>query len=69
RGEPRAALQWRESGVPMDEGGPKRRGYGSELIENALPYQLEAETELSYGPDGVICSIVVPVRVSQESNP
>jgi PAS domain S-box-containing protein len=52
RGEPRAALQWRESGVPIDEGGPKRKGYGSELIENALPYQLEAETNLSYGPDG-----------------
>jgi PAS domain S-box-containing protein len=63
RGEPRAALQWRESGVPMEEGGRKRKGYGSELIENALPYQLEAETELNYGPDGVICSIVVPVSV------
>jgi PAS domain S-box-containing protein len=65
RGEPKAALQWRESGVPLGEGRPNRKGYGSELIENALPYQLEAETDLAYGPDGVICSIVVPVRLSE----
>jgi two-component sensor histidine kinase len=63
-GEPRAALQWRESGVPMTADAPRRKGYGSELIEKALPYQLEAETDLNYGPDGIICSIVVPVRVN-----
>src|SRR3954452_19592455 len=34
------ALQWRESGVSMPEGGlAKRKGYGSELIERALPYK------------------------------
>jgi PAS domain S-box-containing protein len=64
RGEPRAALQWRETGVPIAVDSPKRKGYGSELIEKAMPYQLEAETDLHYGPDGVICSIVVPVRVN-----
>jgi PAS domain S-box-containing protein len=64
QGKPRAALQWRESGVPMAEDSPKRKGYGSELIENALPYQLDAETDLYYGPDGVICSIMIPVRAA-----
>jgi PAS domain S-box-containing protein len=65
-GESRAELQWRESGVPMGQNGPKRKGYGTELIEKALPYQLGAETDLNYGPDGVICSIVVPVSMSGE---
>ena len=51
-------------GLAMIAGAPRRKGYGSELIEKALPYQLEAETDLKYGPDGVICSIVVPVRVN-----
>jgi PAS domain S-box-containing protein len=56
------ALEWRESGVSMPAAGsPKRRGYGSELIERALPYQLSAKTQLEFGPDGVRCAILVPV--------
>lgn len=56
------ALQWRESGVSMPTvGPPKRKGYGSELIERALPYQLSAKTQLEFGSDGVRCAIVVPV--------
>jgi PAS domain S-box-containing protein len=56
------ALQWQESGVSMPELGlPKRKGYGSELIERALPYQLRAKTQLEFGPDGVRCAILVPV--------
>jgi two-component sensor histidine kinase len=56
------AIQWRESGVYMPSiGAPKRKGYGSELIERALPYQLSAKTQLEFGPDGVRCEIVVPV--------
>ena len=41
---------------------PRRKGYGSELIERALPYQLGAETRLEFGADGVRCAIVVPVE-------
>jgi two-component sensor histidine kinase len=56
------ALQWRESGVSMPAvGPPRRKGYGSELIERALPYQLSAKTQLEFGSDGVRCAIVVPV--------
>ena len=56
----RIRLEWRESGVAMPEGGrPARKGYGIELIERALPYQLKAETELEFGPDGVRCGIAV----------
>ena len=56
------ALEWRESGVSMPEvGSPKRKGYGRELIERALPYQLSAKTQLEFGPDGVRCAISVPV--------
>jgi PAS domain S-box-containing protein len=59
--ECRIALQWRESGVAMPEGGrPARRGYGTELIERALRYQLKAKTKLEFGEDGVRCLIEVP---------
>ena len=62
----RVLLEWRESGVPMAEDArPGRKGYGSELIERALPYQLGAETKLEFGADGVRCAIVVPVETQR----
>ncbi|HEX8509401.1 MAG TPA: PAS domain S-box protein [Propionibacteriaceae bacterium] len=58
-----AIIDWRESGVSMPEREPgARKGYGTELITKALPYQLKAKTELTYGPDGVRCTIAVPVK-------
>jgi PAS domain S-box-containing protein len=56
------AFEWRESGVRMPEDGrPKRRGYGSELIERALPYQLHAKTRLEFAPEGVWCTVLTPI--------
>lgn len=56
----RIRFVWRESGVVMPESGqPRRRGYGSQLIERALPYQLRARTMLEFGQDGVRCVITV----------
>lgn len=59
-GEQRLRVEWRETGVP---GAPAstRKGYGRELIERALPYQLAAETHYELGPDGVRCTITAPV--------
>ena len=60
---PRVALEWREGGVPLPpDGPPRRKGYGTELIERALPYQLRARTRLEFGSDGVRCTIAVPVK-------
>jgi PAS domain S-box-containing protein len=64
----RARLEWRESGVAMPEGGRMRRGYGSELIERALPYQLGATTKLEFGPDGVRCEIIVPITSGDKAD-
>jgi len=53
-------LFWHESGVAMRAGPPDRRGYGSELITRALPYQLKAETRLEFTSDGVRCRMALP---------
>ena len=54
-------LDWAETGVPMpDEGTPPRQGFGRQLIEQALPYQLNAETHLMFGTEGVRCRIAPP---------
>ena len=55
-------LEWRESSVTLPESVvPRRRGYGTELIERLLPYDLGAETRLEFGTDGVHCTITVPI--------
>ena len=56
-------VEWRESGVIMPHVGAPARGggYGRELIERALPYQLGAETTYELGVDGVRCTIEMPI--------
>jgi PAS domain S-box-containing protein len=55
-------LTWRESGVAMPpESARRRKGYGTELIGRALPYQLGASTKIDFLGDGVLCEIRIPV--------
>jgi PAS domain S-box-containing protein len=59
----RLNIDWRESGVsiPDPDNALQNRGYGRELIERALPYQLGARTLYELGPTGVHCVIDVPI--------
>ena len=57
-------VEWLESGVAdmPDPATPAQGGgYGRELIERALPYQLHARTTYAFTPDGLHCSIQVPL--------
>jgi two-component sensor histidine kinase len=60
---PRLHVERHESGVDMRAAGaaPHGGGYGRELIERALPYQLKAKTTYEIAPDGVRCTIAVPI--------
>ena len=40
-------------------------GYGRELIERALPYQLNAQTTYELGEEGVRCTILLPIVMSE----
>jgi PAS domain S-box-containing protein len=64
-GDRLVVLDWRESGVAMPRG-DVRRGYGRQLIERALPYQLGARTRLDFLPDGVHCTIAVTIKAEAE---
>ncbi|HEY4368703.1 MAG TPA: HWE histidine kinase domain-containing protein [Steroidobacteraceae bacterium] len=59
------SLTWRETGVPMPQATPRRRGYGTELLTRALPYQLGANTQLEFTANGVSCSIDLPIANSR----
>lgn len=65
-GKPWLHIEWRESGVDMSPGNtrPAGAGQGRELIEHALPYQLGAKTTYVLTPDGVHCTISIPVSAS-----
>lgn len=60
---PWLCIEWRETGVemPSAETTSGKGGQGRALIERALPYQLEAETEYEFGEDGVRCTISAPI--------
>lgn len=71
-GQPWLHVDWRESNVTMPNpagaghggGTPIGTGQGRELIERALPYQLRARTSFRLEPDGVHCTISLPVSAS-----
>ena len=63
-GTRRLLINWRETGVadmPSADAPPRGSGYGRELIERALPYQLGAKTSYMLAEDGVRCSIEMEV--------
>ncbi|MBI1692060.1 PAS domain S-box protein [Methylorubrum sp. DB1722] len=61
RGRYRLALSWIESGVAIEPENVARRGFGTELIQEALAYALEAEVDYVMGADGVRCRIEMPL--------
>lgn len=64
-GPDRAQLLWREEGGPEVKE-PKRRGLGRDLIEKVVAHELGAEISLKFLPEGVICTLEVPVRKNTE---
>lgn len=61
---PRLHFAWVESGVSIAVGEPRRRGFGTELIEKLLPYELKATTKLEMTPDGARCTVEMPLDAS-----
>jgi PAS domain S-box-containing protein len=57
---PSVELRWRElDGPPVKP--PERRGFGSELIEGLLVYELGGRVSVDYPPTGVVCRLVIPL--------
>jgi two-component system CheB/CheR fusion protein len=55
-------LQWTETGGP-EVVTPTRRGFGTRLINEGVPYELDGEVTLAFPPGGVTCTIDVPLEV------
>lgn len=52
----RVHFEWIEHGGPTVIE-PKRRGFGLELIEKAIPYQLRGKTRMNFMPEGLRCEV------------
>jgi hypothetical protein len=42
-------------------------GFGRRLIEKGLRYDLGAETQLEFQPDGVFCSVQLPLSPEESA--
>ena len=60
-----ASIRWVESGGPrvVED---RRRGFGSELIEKIVAHELRHPVDLKFAPEGVSCTLLVPVRQPSE---
>lgn len=57
---PRLVLEWKETGGPATSP-PERRGFGSELIERAIEYDLGGSARIDFASGGVRCRIEFPI--------
>ncbi len=66
--EIRLKFSWREVGVRVAVEAPRHRGFGQELIENTLPYELDALTRFELKPGGLHCTVDMPVNARISSH-
>jgi PAS domain S-box-containing protein len=58
----RLRLRWEESGGPLVAGPPRRRGFGSRVIENTVRDQLRGDVSFAWTPAGLVCEIDIPLH-------
>jgi len=59
-GQPFFQLRWTEAGGPP-VAAPRRRGFGSRLIEQGLSHEFGGQVDLAFETSGVICTIRAPL--------
>jgi PAS domain S-box-containing protein len=57
---PRLSILWQERGGPPVSP-PTWRGFGSILLERTLAHDLDGEVTINFKPEGLLCSIVIPL--------
>jgi PAS domain S-box-containing protein len=58
----RLECEWRERGGPSVTP-PKRRGFGTRLMERCIEHDLAGEFDLVFEPEGTRCRILFPIQV------
>ncbi|WP_448044060.1 CheR family methyltransferase [Bradyrhizobium liaoningense] len=53
-------FEWRERGGPPVAPRP-RKGFGTELLERTLAFELKGQTMMTFNPAGLQCTIIIPL--------
>ena len=56
----RLAIDWGERGGPLVEH-PRRKGFGSILLDRVLTHQCHATISIAYDPEGLSCHMDIPL--------
>jgi PAS domain S-box-containing protein len=64
----RLAIEWQEIGGPLVLP-PRRRGYGTDVIGELVPFELDGTVELTFPRDGVKCCIEIPAEWVSKAAP
>ena len=59
-GGKRLDLKWQEKDGPSVTP-PAHKGFGSRVIERGLAHELQGSVHLDYRPDGLVCTMSIPV--------
>jgi PAS domain S-box-containing protein len=65
-GDGRLHLIWRETGGPPVKA-PRRRGFGTRLIERSLASDLDGEVRIDFEPMGLVCTVDAPLLTDAAS--
>lgn len=60
-GVARLVFDWVETGAQQPVPAPRPSGFGMSLLQDTLPYELEAETTIAFTPQGLTCRIAFPL--------
>jgi PAS domain S-box-containing protein len=60
-GGPWLRFGWEEGGMHLSPETPARRGFGMELLERSLPYELDAVTRIDFRPTGFAFTMELPL--------
>ncbi|NNF44923.1 MAG: GAF domain-containing protein, partial [Phycisphaerales bacterium] len=58
-GTPWLRIVWTETGGPPVTP-PDHNGFGSNVVQRTIPYELDGEVEMSFPPEGFTCTIAFP---------
>ena len=58
---PQLNVIWTESGLENLAPEPPHRGFGMEVLERSVRYELKADTVLAFEPQGLRCTITLPL--------
>jgi PAS domain S-box-containing protein len=63
QGVPWLSFDWAETGAPVRRSlNPRRAGFGTELIEGRIPYELGGRAKLTIEPIGARCHLEFPLK-------